>query len=62
MVKDSIFCNLQEKRYANIEYLQYYTSNVGRLDIDRKIKDFKGGSATEQEVKDKINEYMETSP
>ncbi|MCP4600315.1 MAG: hypothetical protein GY847_07250 [Proteobacteria bacterium] len=33
---------------------------VSRLDIDKKIKEFKEGSATEQEVKDVINEYMET--
>lgn len=32
---------------------------VNRLDLDRKIKEYKHGDATEQEVKDMINEYME---
>lgn len=34
---------------------------VSRLDIDRKIKDLKSGNATEQEVKDLVNSYMETN-
>jgi len=35
------------------------TKTVTRLDIDKKIKDFKAGTATEQEVKDPINSYVE---
>ena len=31
-----------------------------RLDIERKIRDFKAGNATQQEVKDVINLYMES--
>lgn len=34
---------------------------VSRVDIDRKIKDLKTGNATEQEVKDLVNSYMETN-
>lgn len=30
-----------------------------RLDIDRKVRDFKAGTATEREVKDVIGQYME---
>jgi hypothetical protein len=30
-----------------------------RLDIDRKVRDFKGGTATQQNVKDVINQYMQ---
>jgi hypothetical protein len=35
------------------------TKTVTRLEIDNKIKEFKAGTATEQEVKDLINAYME---
>ena len=34
-------------------------TSVNRLDIDRKIKDFKNGQVSEQEVKGAINQYME---
>jgi hypothetical protein len=37
---------------------EYY--KVRRADVDRKIRDFKEGSATQQEVRDEINKYMET--
>jgi hypothetical protein len=30
-----------------------------RLDIDRKVRDFKAGTATQQNVKDMINQYMQ---
>jgi len=47
---------------AEFEIIEFDFENptVNRLDIDRKIKDLKGGNATVQEVKDMINEYMET--
>ncbi|MGA1791552.1 MAG: tandem-95 repeat protein, partial [bacterium] len=32
---------------------------VERVDLDRKIKEFKEGTATEEEVKDMIRQYME---
>jgi hypothetical protein len=46
---------------GEFEIITYDFNNptVNRLDIDRKIKDFKAGTATEQEVKDLINAYME---
>ena len=37
-----------------------WNPDSGRLGIDLKVKDFKIGSAAEQEVKDTINHYMET--
>jgi hypothetical protein len=30
-----------------------------RLDLDRKVRDFKAGTATQQNVKDTINQYMQ---
>lgn len=47
---------------TEFEIIAYDFDNptVNRLDIDRKIKDLKQGSATEQEVKEMIQEYMET--
>ncbi len=47
---------------AEFEVIVYDFDNptVNRLDIDRKIKEFKEGNATDQEVKDLIDEYMET--
>ncbi len=35
--------------------------SASRLDVERKIRDFKVGKATEQDVKDAINLYMETN-
>ena len=52
--------NSTEKEYSVIDFKKIDMDKVTRLDIDRKVKDFKGGSATQQDVKDKINEYMET--
>ena len=57
--------NPTDKSYANIDFVQVDMNNLpgiapSRLDLDRKIRDSKAGSATEQEVKDLINEYMET--
>lgn len=37
-----------------------WNPNTSRLDINREVKDFKCAEATQQDVKDKINEYMET--
>jgi hypothetical protein len=47
---------------GEFEIITYDFNNptVNRLDMDRKIRDFKAGNATEQEVKDLINAYMET--
>jgi hypothetical protein len=46
----------------NIEVLAYDFSNPGanRLDVERKIRNFKSGTASEQEVKDTINLYMDS--
>lgn len=48
---------------AEYEVVSYDFANptVSRVDIDRKIKDLKAGNATEQEVKDLVNSYMETN-
>jgi hypothetical protein len=35
--------------------------SANRLDVERKIRDFKAGKATEQDVKDKVNLYMESN-
>lgn len=52
------------KQYALIDYIHIDMDmnhpSVNRVDIDRKIKEFKAGSATEQEVKEMIEMYMET--
>ncbi len=34
---------------------------ANRLDVERKIRDFKAGSATQQDVKDAIRLYMENN-
>lgn len=46
----------------NIEVLAYDFNKPGanRLDVERKIRDFKAGTATQQQVKDTINLYMES--
>ena len=36
-----------------------WNGSIGRLDIDREIRDFKGGAVTQQDVKDKVKAYME---
>lgn len=36
-------------------------AGISRLDIDQKIRDFNAGNASEQEVKDMIDEYMDTN-
>ena len=48
---------------AQFEIISYDFLNptVNRLDIDRKIRDYKDGLVTESEVRLMINEYMETS-
>jgi hypothetical protein len=47
---------------TDFEIIAYDFDNptVTRIDIGREIEAFKAGSATEQDVKDLINEYMET--
>ena len=47
---------------AQIEVLTYDFAHptATRLDVDRKIRDFKAGNATEQDVKNVINLYMES--
>jgi len=52
--------SFETKQYSLIDYIRVDSDKVNRLDIDRKIRKFKVGNATEQEVKDMINEYMET--
>ena len=49
------------KQYSLIDYIHIDFNNpsMNRLDIDRKIRDFKAGNATEQEVEDIVKEYME---
>jgi len=46
----------------SIEVITYDFNNptASRLDVDRKIRDFKAGNATEQDVKDIIGLYMES--
>ncbi len=51
--------NPTDKEYANIDFRKFDISAVSRLDIDRKVKDFKAENTTEQEVKDVIDEYMD---
>lgn len=47
---------------SSIEVVTYDFNHptASRLDVERKIRDFKAGNATEQEVKDVINLYMES--
>jgi uncharacterized protein (DUF362 family) len=53
------------KQYSLIDYihvdLDSNVDTVTRLDIDRKIRDFKEGNATEVEVKEIIRSYMEAN-
>jgi hypothetical protein len=46
----------------SIEVISYDFNHptATRLDVERKIRDFKAGNATQQEVKDVINLYMES--
>ena len=49
------------KNYLLIDYvpIDLYDAAGNRTDIDRKIRDFKAGSASEPDVKDMILQYME---
>ena len=51
----------ETKQYSLIDYIHIDLNNqsVTRLDIDRKIKQFKEGIATESEVKQLIDSYMQ---
>jgi hypothetical protein len=52
--------SFESKQYSLIDYISIDLSDtVTRLDIDRMIGDFKEGNATEAEVKEMINTYME---
>jgi hypothetical protein len=51
--------NATDKEYSVIDFRKMHMPAVYRSEIDQKIADFKAESATEQEVKDKINGYME---
>ncbi len=53
--------SFRTKRYSLIDYINIDADKVNRLDIDRKIRDFKEGNATEKEIRDMINTYMEAS-
>jgi hypothetical protein len=48
---------------TQMELITYDFNNPSatRLDVDRKIRDFKAGLATQQDVKDTINLYMQTN-
>jgi hypothetical protein len=48
---------------VQFEVIRYDFNNpsINRTDIDKKIRDFKEGKTTEQEVKEMINQYMEDS-
>jgi hypothetical protein len=48
---------INPNEYEVISY-DFNSPSINRLDIDKKIKQFKEGNATEQEVKDIINQYM----
>ena len=47
---------------ANIEVITYDFNHptANRLDVERKIRDFKAGQTTEQDVKDAVNLYLES--
>jgi len=50
--------NPSEKKYSLIDFVQIDLNKVNRVEMDRKISDFKKGVATEGEVKELINTYM----
>lgn len=53
--------NFTDKQYTNIDFRKIDMASISRLDIDQKIRDFNAGNASEQEVKDMIDEYMDTN-
>jgi hypothetical protein len=53
--------SFQMKQYSLIDYINMDADTVSRSDIDQKIKDFKEGQATEEEIKDMVNAHMEDS-
>jgi hypothetical protein len=57
--------NPTDRTYSAIDSVEFdmqdEPSVPSRIDIDRKIRDFKAGNVTEEEVKEMINSYMETN-
>lgn len=51
----------ESKQDASIDYINIDADKVNRFDLDRKIRDLKEGNATEEEIKELINRYMEAS-
>ena len=54
--------SFETKSYALIDYLHVDLDHptVHRLDVDKKVKDFKNDIDTEEKVKDMIKNYMNT--
>lgn len=47
------------KNYSLIDYVHIDRDNPSRIDLDKKIKDYKENNASEEETKEAINLYME---
>jgi len=52
--------NPTDKQYSLIDFRKVGMSVVTRRDIDKEVKNFKEGNATETQVKEKITTYMES--
>jgi hypothetical protein len=57
--------NPTAQNYSALEFVQLDMQNpmpfTGRADVERKIKDFKQGAASEEEVRETIRSYIETN-
>lgn len=51
--------NFESKRYAAIDYLARNLESVGRAEIDRKASDLKNGTATDADLRQLIDSYMQ---
>jgi len=51
--------SFETKQYSLIDYIDVDSNNPNRVNIDRKIRYFKAGNATEEEIKEMISMYME---